>query len=360
MTRFHFLTALSDKIAKDFLTPLVMSRRRLREQGQDIRIHYDLNDILLDCDVLCVVSSFVRKYQNNVAMMARLKMLIQKTSRCFFFDVNDSTGAFYRDFFPLVERYYKKQLLRDRTLYLQELYSGRYFFDYYHKHYKLTPEQKQLASVNVGSADDLKKIRLSWNVGLGDYFRYPRLMRPWMHRLSFYFRDPKQIQLQGAERKRPIDVLGCFSTYTKSESAIHFHRSEVSKKLKELPKQIHQVSDFLPSGQYYRALRNAKLIVCPFGYGEISWKDFEAFINGAVVLKPKMDFMETWPNYYQEGKTYLPFKWDFSDFQERVEAVLDNPGQRKQIAAEGQRFYFDTVNEKGKEAFSKRFQEIMN
>ena len=39
-------------------------------------------------------------------------------------------------------------------------------------------------------------------------------------------------------------------------------------------------------------------MVSPFGFGEITLKDFETFLSGSVLVKPNMSHMETYPNFY--------------------------------------------------------------
>ena len=41
----------------------------------------------------------------------------------------------------------------------------------------------------------------------------------------------------------------------------------------------------------------------PFGLGEITLKDFEVF-SGSLLMKPNMDHMLTWPNFYTKD-TYI-------------------------------------------------------
>ena len=71
--------------------------------------------------------------------------------------------------------------------------------------------------------------------------------------------------------------------------------------------------------EYMRELFNAKLCFSPFGYGEMCWRDIEAILAGAVLIKPRMDHLETLPELYDPGVTYLPSRWDFTDLADIVE-----------------------------------------
>ena len=116
----------------------------------------------------------------------------------------------------------------------------------------------------------------------------------------------------------------------------------------------------IPRPEYLTELRSCKVAVSPFGWGEPSYKDFEVIISGAALLKPDVSHMETWPDLYVAGKTYLPFKWDCTD----LEAVIDRAltGDRwRDIAQQAQalygRFLFGL---EGRELFCNRFKEIVS
>lgn len=79
-------------------------------------------------------------------------------------------------------------------------------------------------------------------------------------------------------------------------------------------------------------MRESKLCWSPFGYGELCWRDVEAFLTGAVLIKPDMGHLETRPGLFVPGETYLPVKWDFSDLEQVVRTALANEGLRRHIA----------------------------
>ena len=57
-------------------------------------------------------------------------------------------------------------------------------------------------------------------------------------------------------------------------------------------------------------------------------KDFEVFITGGLLFKPSLEHMETWPPFFVKDKeTYIPYKWDLSDFSSRLES-LNNDSER--------------------------------
>lgn len=83
---------------------------------------------------------------------------------------------------------------------------------------------------------------------------------------------------------------------------------------------------------YMAEMREARLCFSPFGYGELCWRDIEAFQAGAVLIKPDMSHLETLPDLYEPGVTYLPVRWDFADLEEVVRRALSDDALRARIA----------------------------
>lgn len=81
----------------------------------------------------------------------------------------------------------------------------------------------------------------------------------------------------------------------------------------------------LPVPQYYDLMRRSKIVIAPFGYGEIAPRDLEASLFGSILIKPNMDHIETVPNIYVDNETYVACKWDFSDIVDKIEQIVKNP-----------------------------------
>ena len=101
------------------------------------------------------------------------------------------------------------------------------------------------------------------------------------------------------------------------------------------------------------------ILAAPFGWGEIGVRDYEAFIYGGLLLKPSVDHMETWPDLFLSNSTYIPFKWDFSDIEEKINLVLENKNIFKQTSEEGQRKYLESISHVGMENFINRFKKCL-
>lgn len=83
---------------------------------------------------------------------------------------------------------------------------------------------------------------------------------------------------------------------------------------------------------YLRELDCAKACFSPFGYGEVSWRDYEAIHAGAMLLKPDTSHIETSPDVFIANQTYVPLAWDYSDLQPKLAHYLKNPDERIALA----------------------------
>ena len=80
----------------------------------------------------------------------------------------------------------------------------------------------------------------------------------------------------------------------------------------------------LPIEDYYNKMLNSKIILAPFGFGEIAPRDLEASMFGSILIKPDMSHIETTPNLYIPYQTYVPCKHDFSDLNDKIEYILSD------------------------------------
>ena len=66
---------------------------------------------------------------------------------------------------------------------------------------------------------------------------------------------------------------------------------------------------------------NCKIILSPYGFGEVTPRDLEAAMFGCVLIKPDMSYLEMIPNVYVPNETYVACKHDFSDINEKIHGV---------------------------------------
>lgn len=85
--------------------------------------------------------------------------------------------------------------------------------------------------------------------------------------------------------------------------------------------------------EFFAEMYRSKLCFSPFGYGEVCWRDYEAFATGAVLLKPNVDHLRTFPDVFVPGETYVSLRWDLADLQEQVQRLLQDAPARARISA---------------------------
>ena len=80
----------------------------------------------------------------------------------------------------------------------------------------------------------------------------------------------------------------------------------------------------VPLQEYYNRVFNSKIIFAPFGYGEMAPRDLEAAMFGAILVKPDTSYIDTTPNVFIDGETYIACKHNFSDLEEKIDKILGN------------------------------------
>lgn len=246
-------------------------------------------------------------------------------------DTADSTGTCLFDVLPYVDLYFKKQLLKDKEQYTKEFYCGRPYSDYYHK--TLNIRDDKLNSVHYPIADKkyLHKLRVSWNIAF-----YDRIGgKTWIYKHPFKLSDPL---ISNMDFEKSIDVHYGGSNPIIYGDVVGYQRKKMLELITDLTDVTHpDVYKKISREEYFEELKHSKSIASPFGWGECCLRDFEAFYNKAILLKPSMEHCITYPNLYQAYKTYLPINWDFSNFHQMLIDIKN--GKYDYIAELGQKEY---------------------
>lgn len=209
---------------------------------------------------------------------------------------------------PLVDAYLSKHLLRDRARYGQPTFGDTTLMEYYGHAFDLPHEEHYFAVPH----------RFWDQLHLGPSFVTADFMLPVFD---------TGVRPQG---KRPIDLhariaVGGVAWY----QAMRAGCAEAVARLKDVRCVTGTGVDH---PQFLRELRASKLCFSPFGYGEVCWRDYEAVMTGAVLVKQDMRHVETDPDIFLPGETYVPVKWDLSDFEVQVRRHLNDEVARHRIA----------------------------
>ncbi len=338
-----------------FLQPIILNQNRIKEHSINIRLYKHISPDITDCDLLIVDSKFFKSWwlerkQEMLDLMAKF----HESTNVIFFDTSDSAGFLLGDVLPHVKSYYKHQILKDKNHYLEPMYGRRLFSDYYHKYNQVVDSQHTKENIaQVNRNEFLDKIKVSWNTGLANYSFSGEYLGKLYRKFPIkgVLRYPKTFTIPSSMRQ--IDVQCRFNTFYDKES-VAYQRKEIAKILKRRlqTKKINRYS-------FFNELKQSKIVVSPFGLGEITLKDFEVFITGALLMKPDMSHLETWPDFYNED-TYVSFNWDLSDLSEKLEFVLDNYSNHIKLAENAQNIYQHYVDsEDGYGEFVSRLNNII-
>lgn len=335
MTRVHIITeGFASPNGRSFLYPIVRNANRLKELGLAISISTDRSAAIPECDTLMLDSKRFRDGWGN-AGQCTLELFGQyrkHADRLVFVDNSDSAGWINGQALSGADVYTKGLILRDREIYLKPLHGRRVFTDFYHRTEGVSdPSPEDLPQV-VNKAD-LAKIRVHWNSGLADYSLHGPMLMALYHRLSL----PGLLRAPGGfispNAQRDIDV-SCRMGLSYARPTVAWQRQRIRELLKDRLR-----TDKLGRRAYFSELSRSRLVVSPFGLGEITLKDFETFIAGAALLKPDMSHMETWPDFFRAGETMLTHKWDLSDLEETIEQALQDLSRTQKIASTAQADY---------------------
>jgi hypothetical protein len=279
--------------------------------------------------------------KDKVGGAAYVERLRQKYERVVYFDDLADPREVMSELIGLVDLYFKKQLLADKDEYARSCYGNRLFTKYYHERYGIADDNPSVA--RPLSPPEISKLRLSWNLGIGSYpknrIRKAVCMRLGARGLMWPIRhvvaDPRR------HRTGTKTLIRASSRFRSSmdRRTVAFHR-ELFLKAAETRPDLY-LTGHLPLEEYNKELFHSAAALSPFGWGEICFRDFEAIINRAVLLKPSMDHIETWPDIYKADRTYVSLDWDAKNVIPRTEEILGNPQLRTELAEAALAAYHD-------------------
>ncbi|MFW6328989.1 MAG: glycosyltransferase family protein [Alkalispirochaetaceae bacterium] len=313
-------------------------------------------------EVLFMVRQFLKPNRVDFRLLERLR---ERYRRIYFFNGN-AGGALHRpEVLPYVDRFYNKALFRDRRLYTEALYGNEAFADFNHRTYGVTDEPEE--SRGAVPEGELEKLHIHWNIGIGDFPRAKwrqragvlaaRSLGPGTAKLFYAAREllrpPRGERGGGAatprpprfDNPRPIDLHARLGR--PGYRTIAYHRELIMEALDGWARHSGATvpTAKVSNGQYNREIASSKIVLSPFGWGELCFRDFEAVHAGALLLKPDMGHLETWPDIYRPGETYVPIAWDGGDLAEKVEHYLAHREERIRIARRAFEVYAESLTE---------------
>jgi len=347
--------------ASSWLYPLVKNKIKLSKMGIDISFFLKNCDNVKDCDVVIVESKFVRgEWANNKEAIFKLLVSLKTThNKVFFYDLGDSTYSWVLEVLPYVDKLLKTFVFKDKNNYCIPLDGCNIWTDYYFKSGSVefdsfrTPQFLQEKNRHL-----LDKIQVGYNAVFADHSLNSNLWKfDYFHKLtrgSFKIFEKMLTSVNSnnfvtpGERLKDVSCRMSLNGYSKG---VEFHRQETAEILNK-----YLLTNKLNRDRYFSEICNSKVVVSPFGWGEINTpRDYEVALSGAVLLKPDISHIDTWPNIFNED-TVVQYKWDLSDLSLKLQDIVTNYDKYIEYAVNLQEQYKHySFGEVGQNEFCKYF-----
>jgi hypothetical protein len=209
-----------------------------------------------------------------------------------------------------IDRYIKKQTYRDFKQYKLPTIRDTNLSDFYSKRHDIDDK----VQIFLPPADLEQKITLWSNFGYS-----PQMMDLFLGKVDCNW------------KKRPIDLHARLAV--RGDAWYQAMRQEAKDAVDHLPTQLNIAkTGRVRRYQFFQEMTQSKMCFSPFGYGEICWRDYEAFATGSLLLKPNMDHLIVEPDIFIPNETYVSLNWDLSDLEEKIEYYLMHPEEAEAIA----------------------------
>ena len=337
---------------------LYANREKLLKDYQ-IRMHFRKNLPKDSYDVIIVLSRFASD-MDKTEKLSMLQQLRKYTSSLLWFSERDSAGFTEFEVLPYVDRYLSKHLYKDMDLYNKPLYYNRMFVDYYAQKFKLERETYEKNELLCNYAEYADKIDLWWNIAYNNVGMVPRwkwLANTYIFQDNYTFEEPT---IHNSDQNKDFDLHALFVTKDQ-RGHIDYHRKYAREVIAGFNNiKLPEINRRIPERKYMDLIRRSKCVFSPFGWGEICYRDFIAFLAGGCLLKPNVNDIHTWPQVLVANETYIPLKWDLSDLEEKLFYYLEHPQEREKIALNGYQAYMKIWSDEGIRELLNHFSNIVH
>jgi hypothetical protein len=284
-------------------------------------------------------------------IIADVLQLRQTFNKIILFDSGDSTGSRLFWLTPYVDIHLKKQLLKDKTKYLTNENDKSVMI--------WLPDLYESSGIEYEpiKQNDLYKLKLSWNLGMLDYRYFP---------FSKYYPvgtscllNSTYINIKFSKPSINKSILAVLRGYLRPSIRYSFQREILYGVLTDLDLKGFpvRVGKSVSKKAYIEEIRSSKAIVSAYGWGEICYRDFETIKSGALLIKPSMDHIETFPDVYINNETYISVGWNLEGLEDVLIDVQSNYIKYLHIVENAQNVYKSAIEDG--EGFIKRFLEMI-
>lgn len=295
------------------------------------------------------VNLWTEETQNEIIL--KIKSLRRFSIKIILFDTGDSSGSRMFWLTPHVDLHWKKQLLIDTSEYLINK-GDESLMCWIGKDY--TPSNIPYKAL---MKEDISKLKVAWNIGMLDYRKFP-FSRHYPFGTSWLLNSLYKLP----DFKTNFELKNILTVYRGSTSA----DSRYSMQRKYLIEQLKSISAYntnvitgspIPKKDYLKEVNDSKVIISPFGWGEVCYRDFESIIGGSLLLKPSMSHINTYPNVYVNDYSYVEIDWNFSDLEKILSKIDCNFSDYHKIIINGQNILKEAQSNAG--SFVQRFKSLV-
>jgi len=280
---------------------------------------YGINIVDSKSNILCIgMADFIDKKKSleesveyGVNNIRKILDENPQAKRVFLFDGSDSTSIMgaYEVFEQMrndVEFLFKPQKLKTKNLYLPKYPHGKWFWKKY--------DDVKYNSFGYDLSNEMfDRIKLTgWNLGYyTDYLH---------NRLPIFDSGAKQ-----------YDVCAVYQSKHDYNTDFNIENSDLYTKHRQEPIEylkntnLKYIDGKLAFDEYVDCLVSSRICISPFGMGEICFRDFECVQYGVPFIKMNMDNVDTYPNFYTSGITYVSCN-DWSELPSTIEKYMDSLG----------------------------------
>lgn len=321
------------------MTPLIILSQMTKEWHWKF-INYKFSNIhQCEGDLLILIRKYHDGKTSNEGIINELKKLKKNFSKIVYFDDSAAASVIFFCAFPYVDEYWKRSILNNLDLYYKKYYGGHVYSHYYYEKYSIDDKSNIFYNSVADEKTDFRKLKIAWNIGIGifplnkfDIFDnfYPSMRRiftstvllpsvyPLYKIIKFYMDRLKKNLKKKVNFNNKLKKFSSRFEYNNYRYSIGFQRELILNQIKNKKfcltkkknKRFFTKETFKVFG-----------VLSPFGWGEICYRDFEASIGGAYLVKPDMSHINTWPNIYSKD-LYHSLDWDFSNL-DSLELLFD-------------------------------------
>ena len=367
--KINILTAgFLSPTARGWLYPLIAYRLQLLDMGIQLDFYTKNHEKLKYCDIVIVESKFIKDdlLNNKIKVFEFLSSLKTKDNLVFIYDLGDSTYSWSIETLPYIDKLLKPFIFKDKMNYTIPLEGCNLISSFYfekgliskekifYRKPKYVKDKKLLNKIQVGYngvfSNFFSKRFSLWNMDiLSRLFR--KNFKLYCELIKYHSKDHPFVK---PDLNKKIN-LSCRLSVDNYSNGINYHRKEISKITSK-----YNACNLISRKNYINEISNSKIVVSPFGWGEINIpRDYEAAIKGSLLIKPDISHLETWPNIFNKN-TIIQHKWDFSDLPDLIEMALGNYDHYINYSIELQNQFKDyTCPKFGVEKFYENFLRIL-